>query len=427
MSKAKGRKRSNYGVSIYQEAPVVVQRKRKATEISIVENGIRVIGKASDGASAAAPAALAVVEQQSSSSNTNSVWCRDGLPQQQKEVTTGVPMRRTRSQDRAAKLRGSPMRPTISGIAEALGVDEPDNRAQLKPDDSTRALEFRPTISGLEEALEREAPILEEHQETVNSRTAERLPSCAASTRTVALHACTDWLPLGSPPLFRPTTSGLQEVLAMVSQEEQQQATSVSTCQNSAKMSSPPSTAPSENVPMRKSMSTVSGLLAGLLEECASAQQNEPQSGVSTRQARNRGGNANISSVPLRKTLSGQSGLLASLLSEEVAQSDRGAALQNCLRECLTSEVAANVPMQKSASGSLSGFLNLLGDELGHRSYGEAGLPLRRTRSRDAESFSCGGSKMQRSVSNLVSNLLSAEAPEYDELINALSSAIDTA
>lgn len=192
MSKAKGRKRSNYGVSIYQEAPVVVQRKRKATEISIVENGVRVIGKASDGASAAAPAALAVVEQQSSSSNTNSVWFGDGLPQQQKEVTTGVPMRRTRSQDRAAKLRGSPMRPTISGIAEALGVDEPGNRAQWKPDDSTRALEFRPTISGLEEALEREAPILEEHQETANSRTAERLPSCAASTRTVALHACTD-------------------------------------------------------------------------------------------------------------------------------------------------------------------------------------------------------------------------------------------
>eukprot|EP00966_Prymnesium_polylepis_P251227 5808531-Prymnesium_polylepis.1 len=154
-AKPAGRKRSNYGVSIYQEAPVVIHRKRKATEISIVENGVRMIGGriASSNPSVPAPAPTPPpsVGEPWHLTEPGEPWLgqvrqgvlHQGLPQPQPPLhqqqhhlqpadtganapVGGLPMRRTRSRGPADELPPAPaFRPTVSGLVEALGFDDP--------------------------------------------------------------------------------------------------------------------------------------------------------------------------------------------------------------------------------------------------------------------------------------------------------------
>ena len=219
--KQAGRKRSNYGVSIYQEAPVVVQRKRKATEISIFENGVRVRGIPGQAPAAASASASATqgglswgqldlnTSDMSSLKEVQQGVLHQGLQQHQplvlghsfaRRTTTqmdGLPMRRTRSSQQKTLLDELPpppaFRPTVSGIAEVLGVDEPlhlpmrrsRSRSVADVPAMPPAPAFRPTFSGLEEAFTSDDS------------------SFASGSHARAL------LPL--PPVFRPTVSGLQE------------------------------------------------------------------------------------------------------------------------------------------------------------------------------------------------------------------------
>ncbi|KAL1526031.1 hypothetical protein AB1Y20_020852 [Prymnesium parvum] len=218
MSKPKGRKRSNYGVSIYQEAPVVVQRKRKATEISIVENGVRIFGKGNTIGGAPEQAAF----EQSAS---NPLWYNQNnmapqpmdnraLPSQSTEGQAGYPMRRTRSHQRQM-LEGYELRPTASGLSEALMMDGDymlqHSRSQMSQLSEDASLPFRPTISGLEEVLGRE---FELPRDTSSLRTTRQLSNslqfptaAAAGTEEESRHA-TQRSGQPNPPMRRVRSRG---------------------------------------------------------------------------------------------------------------------------------------------------------------------------------------------------------------------------
>jgi len=203
----RGRKRSNYGVSIYQEAPQMVQRKRKATEISIFSTGSYPLLEAQQKAEQlpmpplppppAASTSMSSLPPAPALRPTTSGMIEALLDFD--DPLQAVPMRRTRSRG-LPSLDGLPLahglsafeeafdaldapqrhvqdwagggealppapafRPTMSGLQEALGASP--KRTRPRPAQPAEAMppapSFRPTVSGIAEALDVEAPVLE--------------------------------------------------------------------------------------------------------------------------------------------------------------------------------------------------------------------------------------------------------------------------
>ena len=165
---ARGRRQSNYGVSIYQDAPQMVQRKRKATEISIFSTGSYPLVEAQQqGMMSNYDNPNALTSSKPSFPTNNNLPLAPAL----RATTSGlidallefderlqpVPMWRTLSRGALPTEDALPpapaLWPTISGLEEAFD-------AQVQPQrhltDLPPAPAFRPTISGIAEVLDME-------------------------------------------------------------------------------------------------------------------------------------------------------------------------------------------------------------------------------------------------------------------------------
>jgi hypothetical protein len=184
---ARGRKRSNYGVSIYQEAPRMVQRKRKATEISIFSTGSyplldaqqrsQLAGWTPPNSSfgTAGPSMQQLTGPEGDiplpalALRATTSWLMEALLDFD-EPLQALPMKRTRSRGfpSAEEMPPSPgLIPSISGLEEALDAQGSSNlgshsmthalpmrRSRSSFGALPSSLALRPTISGIAEALD---------------------------------------------------------------------------------------------------------------------------------------------------------------------------------------------------------------------------------------------------------------------------------